>query len=270
MKFSSAEDAQRFAFDAIGTDFLTKALHRNRCIVDARFDKAWRSLRAGDPILTGPTQLQGPVSRPRDFSWELLLASLVATFATNVRMAEPDVVCEFQGKRVGLAAKVFYGSNDGQLLDKIQEGARQIQNQNVDQGFVVVNMVEQFPHERLFNVIREAGIAEAKVIFELVSGWVDAFLVAHPVPFWEQHLRGMSKLMSVMMFVPTILPLAGMPMPLPYYRIHTFGLIGREDEALLFEQALQLACEEVPAFYLPPPVESGDVACRIPRFRTNI
>ncbi|HKO93003.1 MAG TPA: hypothetical protein VJU61_17730 [Polyangiaceae bacterium] len=246
IKFPSPVEGQRWFLDALGADFLCKAMHRGERGLTG-FEDRWRSLKSGDPILTGPSELQGKVTRPRDLSWELLLASIVAHFAP-VRKQEPDLVCTFNGMDIGLAAKVSYTGNEGQFLDQIQEGARQIERQGVDAGFVVVNMVEHFPHECMFKNFLDAGISDPRVLYELVAGWGDAFLRPYPPPKWARHLRGMSKLLSVMMFVPTILPLVGKSSVLPYYRIHTFGIEGREEQAYPFEQALQTACETLPGF----------------------
>lgn len=127
------------------------------------FDDRWRSLKAGDPLLTGPSDRVGKITRPRDFSWELLLASLVAPFAP-VRREEPDAVCTFNGQRLGLAAKVSYSGNEAQFLDQIQEGARQIERQPVDGGFVIVNMLEHFPHGRMFRNFLDASSRIARTL----------------------------------------------------------------------------------------------------------
>ena len=84
-----------------------------------------------------------------------------------------------------------------------------------------------------------------------MAGWVDAFLTPYPIPAWSKHLKGMSKLLSVLMFVPTVLPIKGMTSPLPYYRIHTFEVEGREHRGRPFAFALQAACESVPGFVEP-------------------
>jgi hypothetical protein len=85
-------------------------------------------------------------------------------------------------------------------------------------------------------------------VAQLIASWFDAFPVAHDVVAWRRHLKGMSKLVSVMMFVPTVLPLAGWPMPLPYYRFHTFEVIGQEEICRPFQVALQLATQDVVGF----------------------
>jgi len=246
-RFASPKEGQRWTLDAVGTDYLTKALHQGHVSKLRGFDDRWRALKSGDPILTGPAMQLGKTTRPRDFAWELLLASLVARFAP-VERAEPDVVCVFNGERIGLAAKVSYAGSEGQFLDQIQEGARQIEAQDVDSGFVVVNMVEQFPHERMFQNFLDAGIGDPRVMYELVAGWADAFLYPYPPEEWTKHLRGMSKLLSVVMFVPTILPMVGVSSPVPYFRLHIYGIVGREERALPFEKALHSTCEDVLGF----------------------
>jgi hypothetical protein len=140
-------DAQRWFLNASGTDYLTKTLHRGEQAGLRGFEDHWRMLSAGNPILTGPA---GKPSRERNRTWELMAASWVATFAEDVREAEPDVVCRYHGRQLGLASKVLYGTSGGRFLDIIQSGAEQIQRSNVDAGFVLLNMVEIFPHVAMF------------------------------------------------------------------------------------------------------------------------
>lgn len=231
-----------------GTDYLTKCLHRGHSHGLRAFDSHWPLLKAANPILTSPA---GKSSIPRNKTWELMNASWAATFCTDVVASEPDTICTFAGKRIGLASKVLYGSRDDQFLDIIRKGARQIQQQDVDAGFVLLNMVEVFPHVQLFQHMYNAGVRSPKAAIELVAGWCNAFLVAHDLSAWQRHLEGMTKLVSVMAFIPTVLPLVGHPMPLPYYRLHTFEMIGREDIGTPFQHALQAAAEDIPGFAAP-------------------
>lgn len=103
----------------------------------------------------------------------------------------------------------------------------------------------------MFQNFLDARIRDPHVMYEVVATWADAFLPPHPPDEWSNRLRGMSKLLSVVMFVPTILPMAGVAAPVPYFRIHTYNIIGREVGALPFEKALHSTCEDVLGFVVP-------------------
>jgi hypothetical protein len=76
--------------------------------------------------------------------WELGLAAAVSTFAEAVALEEPDVALTFHGRRVGLAAKVLYSEQPAKLVRRVLEGARQIEMAPVNEGFVVLNLVQLF------------------------------------------------------------------------------------------------------------------------------
>jgi hypothetical protein len=137
--FKNAEEAQQWYLRASGTDFLSKVLHRGSNAGLAGFEPLFRNLPGGDPILTG---------HDRNLARELVLASLIATFATDVTKAEPDILCHYKGERIGVAAKVLYSAARETHLDRIKHGARQLERSPADHGFVVINLVQLFPHFR--------------------------------------------------------------------------------------------------------------------------
>ncbi|HKO90005.1 MAG TPA: hypothetical protein VJU61_02570 [Polyangiaceae bacterium] len=244
MRFDSPEQGQSWCLQSVGMDYLTKTLHRGHARGLSAGQRYWQYLKAGNPLLTAPA---GKRTDARDHSWELVLASVAASFASDVRLSEPDITCMFEGQRVGLAGKVLYTRSERRFLDAIQKGARQLEGSEAEVGFVVINLVEMFPHGRMFRNFRD-GRVRVRAGLEIIGAWVDAFLTPYPVPQWSAHLRGMSKLLSVLMFVPTIAHLDGMDAPVPYYRLHSFGIVGREERARPFELALQSAFESVPGF----------------------
>lgn len=156
VRFPSASEAYHHYLRATGVDFLSKALHRARLRGLEGFARHIRTLGSGNPVLTGPSEAG---SGARDASWELLLASLIASFAAAVAEEEPDLVCSYRGAKVGVAAKVLYSKNSDQLLKLIAKGAKQLERSAAEHGFVVVNLVEVFPHTRMFENFRRGRVA---------------------------------------------------------------------------------------------------------------
>ena len=242
--FHPAIEAQRFWINISGTDFLSKALYRGHDAGLRGFEAHYRCLRGGNPVLTEP----GATSTgDRNGSWELLLASLVATFAKKVRPVEPpDLVCEFRGETVGIAAKVLYSSDRGTHLKRVNEGARQLEHSNIDCGFVVVNAVELFPHEQMFKNLRSANISNADDALDVMNGWAQAFADTYDLSAWERRLKNKDKTLSILFFVPTVIPFQHPLLTvLPYYRVHVTSIAGREEHARAFEQALHDSCQRV-------------------------
>jgi hypothetical protein len=241
-RYTSREVAQALHLKASGADFLTKALHRGSAFGLEAFDSHWKGLCSGDPVLTGPSAN----STARNKSWELLLASLVAPFSSHVRGDEPDVVFGFNGRAVGLAAKVLYSSEPNKHLERIAEGARQIDCSNVDEGFVVVNLVEQFPHAEMFRNLVDGNVTTAGQAQHILNQWMWSFTAQYDLEAWGRRLKDKSKLLSVLFFLPTLLHIHERDMPLvPYYRIHFVSIVGREARASAFEFALNESCQRV-------------------------
>lgn len=244
-RFPSAHEAYRFYLRASGVDFLSKALHRGRALGLEGFNRHVKTLASGDPVLTGPAEAG---SEARNASWELLLASLVASFAEAVEEREPDVVCAYQGARIGIAAKVLYSKNPDQLLKQVLKGAQQLEKSQSDHGFVVVNLVEVFPHTRMFDNFREARIASGIAAQEIIHEWMNALLTTLNFPSLVERLarRTSKKLNSVMFFVPTVLHMEGIDPPfVPFYRYQMITIDGRRERAEPFEYALNSSCQGV-------------------------
>jgi hypothetical protein len=184
-RYARPEDAQAFHLKASGADFLTKALHRGYGFGLEGFDSHWKGLCSGNPVLTGPSAN----SNARNKSWELLLASLVAPFASQVRGDEPDVVFGFNGRSVGVAAKVLYSSEPKKHLERIAEGARQIDCSNVDEGFVVVNLVEQFPHAEMFCHLFKSNVTTAGQAQHILNQWMWSFTAQYDLEAWGRRLK---------------------------------------------------------------------------------
>jgi len=152
-KFSVVDDAYEFFSDAMGADFLTKTVHRGVRAGLVLPDERWRHFAAGDPIITRPSKT---ISRERDLTWEVVLASVIATFASNVRFAEPDVLCDFSGRAFAVAAKQV--RSDRRLWTNVERGVRQSRGR-ATAALVFVNVVNLLPVVHLMRAARDEGFA---------------------------------------------------------------------------------------------------------------
>jgi len=135
---NGAKDAYDFFSKAIGADFLSKALHWGSEAGFVITAEKWTHLISGDPILTRP----GESSSERNWTWEVVLASLAATFAKNVHFGEPDVLCDFDGRTYAIAAKVAY--SDNKLIANVRKGFKQADGK-ADASLVFVDVVRLYP-----------------------------------------------------------------------------------------------------------------------------
>lgn len=248
--FSSVGEGLRFYMTATGADFLTKCLRRGLQTGISGFDAHVRGLCSAGPLLTAPTWAG---HKPRSLTnrnrgWELVLASLATTFASDVRAGEPDVLCDFEGQTIGMACKVLYSRSGEQALDMIQSGARQLEASSADVGYVVVNMVEQFPHENLFVQIANGRFASVDEVRKLLEHWMKTFMDQLGPDGLAKHLRGSTKLLSLLFFLPTAIRLDGMDMPMSYEAFHVCEVAGREHLAAPFQDALHQAVQTVLSF----------------------
>lgn len=241
LRYATAADAQREYLYVSGTDYLSKALHRGQACGVNVTDRQLRCLRAGNPVLTEASAQQ---SNERDAAWEMLLAHLIGPFARDVELgAEPDVLCSFQGERVGLAAKICYSGREDELRKDIRRGAEQLQGSSASYGFVVVNLVERIPHARFMEDVAAARFRDVQALVDHVGTWMSTFVELLELQRLARSFKECSKLASLVFFVPTVLPVDGVQ--LPYYRIHTVGIGERHERARPFEYALNDAAQSV-------------------------
>jgi hypothetical protein len=67
--------------------------------------------------------------------------------ATNLRLdtgvagtPNPDILCDFEGERWGIACKVLYTADSRRYRDVIRNGARQIERSDASRGFVCISL----------------------------------------------------------------------------------------------------------------------------------
>jgi hypothetical protein len=137
-------------------------------------------MNKGDPaILSG-----GIRSAFRDLFFEVMCGATCATFAGPVRHQEPDLTCVFQGVTYHIACKCIYGSASRAAV-ALRKGWSQVKR--LGRGYVLANVVEQFPHRELMGSTRsEDGFssteelsATARMLFKETCIPYDRALLKH-------------------------------------------------------------------------------------------
>jgi len=115
------------------------AIHRE--LVKGRL----RALRSGCHAST----TKASSSLERNLAFELVCAGWLSQFAADVAFAEPpDLLCDFEGVRWGVACKVAYGSPNESACD-ITRGAMQLESSPCHVGVVVMRISDVFPHHQV-------------------------------------------------------------------------------------------------------------------------
>jgi len=67
----------------------------------------------------------------------------------------PDVIFSYNGKRIGIACKAVHSSKLATNFDRILEGYQQIENAEVEDGFVFLNYKNLLVHEAVWPIAKE-------------------------------------------------------------------------------------------------------------------
>jgi hypothetical protein len=205
LSFPSAGAALRYFQDAHGADFLTKILHMGRRAGLELPSDRLREVLKGDPIVTRP----GTSSMSRNRTWELVLASAAATFATNVRLEEPDVVCTFQGRDFFMPIKVAY--SPAKLFERIKEGVDQA-SERPHGGVVVVDVVELLPLQAIFDRTAATNFVSLASAGTWLRQWSRVWHEQWPLETWSSAIRRRTgKSIGVAFFLPLVAMLGGLP-----------------------------------------------------------
>jgi len=237
VKYRDAAEVTEHQLRVRGTDFITKALHR----ADASGWTAWQErvqyLLSGIPNLLA----RSTRSQARDLAWEILLGAICSGFCSEVSFDEPDLTCIFNGRRIGIAAKMLYSSKPNKQLNKIVEGAKQGEQAELDDAYVICNITDLIPHDKLFEHMHRAGVRAAEAVKEVIDGWLGAFVPQHHEQEWTRRLTGRDALRAVIFFAPTVVPTEALPSGF----IYTSIAASRKDHDRDFELAFDSACQSV-------------------------
>jgi hypothetical protein len=235
--------ADAFAIDAYGADMLTKALHWGAISGLVLPRDRWAMLAKGDPILTRPARQ----STERDRTWETIIGSLAASFASNVCIGEPDVTCTFRGTTFAVEAKVSYSLE--RLTDCIEEGFKQADGK-ADQSLVFVNLVNLYPIAAQLELSRARNDPDpdhlTTIMKDSVTRWVGTFALEGLA---SKLLKRSTRPVGVAFFVPMFLHTADIPAPFFYSHI---GYSWSETSADAdFIKSFLHACNDVLGFRPP-------------------
>ena len=132
---------------ALGLDFIIKAIYRASKTPSANQILGKLGLFCGPDVLLTDSS---PQSQERDLVWEVIVACLSACFTIDLTFAEPDVRCNHEGTRWGSACKILYTTIRDNQIDRIIDGAKQLESSTADLGCVVVNVSNSINHQRYF------------------------------------------------------------------------------------------------------------------------
>jgi hypothetical protein len=249
----SVDESFCLAADAIGADFMTKAIHRTVAQTSSSFADFWPLFSTGDAVQVRP----GKSSVARNRLWELLVAALLAEYSSDVVPGEPDIHCTYLDRRWGVACKAFYTTDRDHQVKVIVDGAKQLERAPVDRGIVAVNLANVFPHMELFNYDFSTSSAAIDVVKRLQAEYMHRF----------DTLRGASRLAvgkdsprdktrAVVFFCPTIINVASRPALYCNVETLAFRHIQHEEErfAASFLRAAATALSH------PPPEGSAPFA----------
>lgn len=209
-KFSTADETYDYFMDAIGADFVSKALHWGwECGFRPPADK-WELLRSGDPNVARP----GVSSSARNQVWELVIAALASTFATDVCFEEPDVCCSFEGKRVAIAAKVVY--SEAKVPERILEGFSQADGK-ADASLVFLDVVKLYPQVDTFRLSHARRHRDGGQLLDMMVGSVNRWCERWDLAALGTKIgRRATQPVGVAFFVPMLLHVHDHPVPFFY------------------------------------------------------
>jgi hypothetical protein len=166
-----------FAFfsEALGADFLSKALHWGYDSGLRASRDQWKQLTIANPNIATP---EDKSSMERNRVWETAIGSIAKTFCSEVDFVEPDVICTFEKKKIAIAAKMAYSEKN--IFENVKKGLRQAKgaesNDSVDAYLIFVNVVQIYPLLDVFTKIARLQFPREALTESLkgeVMAWCD-------------------------------------------------------------------------------------------------
>jgi hypothetical protein len=237
------EAAYDFFSDAIGADFLTKTLHRG-VSSGLQLDRdRWHHCVAGDPIVTRP----GSESDDRNRLWETVMACVIATFAARVKFEEPDVVCDYEGASVGVAAK--FSRSSRKLWKNVGKGASQARSR-ADVALIGVNVIDILPVKELFVESTYRGDNQPSTTVAKIKEWAIRWCDRPELQAMATKLRDGNQVVGVAFFMPLLVMFESNPVPFFYTHMPLTWADGSADFS--FARSFLQACHTVLGFGSAP------------------
>jgi hypothetical protein len=140
--------------EAMGTDYLIRAIHRERTVLIPTMKRHWVNFQGPDVLL----QYTFTPCQQRNKVWEVLVAAIVSRFCFDTELNERhDVLCTRGGRRWALECKVFNTDNMKTNIELIMKGVAQVDDSDADVGMVVVNLTGFFEHDLFWKRDEESG-----------------------------------------------------------------------------------------------------------------
>lgn len=211
----------------IGTEFVTKAIHRGKTLGIQLEGERWRAMASADPIITRP--FKGKPQKERAVTVETVVGSLCATFCKEVHFTEPDIACTFDSNTISIAVKEV-NSNRKNLWRRTDDGLRQALNEARRSGtqsntdIVLHSVANIFPVRSLF---AESWLRQHQHPKD-ITGWAREWVRRWSgTPGLRRHTRRVSssrdaailRRHAVVYFVPLLLWFRGRPTFFPYVHV---------------------------------------------------
>lgn len=207
-----------FYANAFGTDFLTKSLHWGSTVGLKVPQNRWSQLTSSNPIIT----TSGISTKPRNCTWETVIASIAKTFSEDVKFAEPDLICSFKSQNIAVAAKMTYSEKS--VIENFRAGLRQAKKSDncevIDAILIFLNVTNIYPLLETFEWSTRTRFESPDhlrdKLMEDVTKWSEKFSLKHEA---ERFLKRSEKPVGLAFFVPFVVCLNGNP--LPFFYTHT-------------------------------------------------
>lgn len=248
-RFETTDACYDFMAEVYGVDFVTKAIHWGSTAGLTLDERRWKLLAKGDPVITRKTDESG---KPRNETWEVILASLASTFATDVQFDEPDVTCTYRGRRYAIAAKVAY--SNANVIDNIEKGFKQARSK-ADAVLVFVNVASIYPQVETLRWSFHRKFAHNDQAVGVMRGSVTRWCTKWPLEGLARRIRAKAtEPVGVAFFVPMVLHVAGAPRP--FFYTHMPLVWDHKSPDYEFARAFLDRCNDVGSF--APGVEMGE------------
>jgi hypothetical protein len=246
-------DFPLFLREVCSTDYMIRAFHRaGENKIKRIFAGRWNSFRGPDICLTR----NAPNSNERDTVWELLTAALCLDFIQDVALDEPDILFTYNCNRWGLACKILHTTDSQHQINRIVEGAKQIESSSAEIGIVVVNVTNQIDHDLFFGPMpgcttsgtfksfrepqRPVSLLQKQIqrfVFNIDKKQLDRRLIE------DKHRNLRIKTRGVLFFAQTVASVCGVPSLLSMATWYFFRNIevGQEDFLKRFNHSAQTA-----------------------------
>ena len=211
VRFENADLAHDFWSEAVGMDFLSKALHHAWDLGLRPAKPYWSSLASAEPNVFRPANS----AQERNRVWELLVASICRTFCDDVTLEEPDVMCSYRGQSVAVALKVAY--SERKLWTRTLDGFKQAFAREAEVDIVFVNVVGLMPNAELLRQSARKQFPDAKPAIEWAKRWASDWCSGSELIALHHKLQERaSRPATIAFFMPIMMRVQGVFAPLFY------------------------------------------------------